>query len=806
MTTYDLFGGGLTVREELHSFINAAWDNYLQANDFAVQSLEYCSVYNLIGLNGKIDGQSLYVSSYYNDATDIGGFTGGGVFLWDSAKSKIHHNGITIISPTAGWDGSSSTLSDFLNGINETDAGGVGCWVRQYSNLNILMAGAVGDGVANDRAAFQAIVNILPSTGSYVIEVPAGSYLGALASITLGSRHITWRETGEVSYPTSEPAGVREPITAVSLNSVFNLVGRPGTARGQRVQIAGYYPWSSISAKLKGGGTFYWIPTLAKSRHNGATIISPTVPWDGTQAGVAAYIAKTGETNAGGTTGCWVRLYDTLDLYMFGAVGDGVADDYAALQKAFDTAGNDTASNGGYLGVPKGTFNTSQELLISFPFTNIFGRGWRLSNIQSTSTTANLVRVIANRQSVKMGGLSLTRSVTPVSGAGLAVDANGNQLDFSDMMIQGHYTGFSGTATAYSYLRNIISQRNISHGVAIIGDGATNAAQWNMNTVLSTQNGGEGFHFEAVAGTAGQMIVGEMVNCKTALNSGKGAAFYGLPTVPIQDIRLVNPFFGSDGGDELYLDTYGMQHTISSPFFEQPGRVKTGPSLSTPASGIGSGMNITANNEDVTISNPTVSVVSEHGIVTAAEITTITGGIILRCNIANTGKNAIEHTGGVLKITGTTESGTDHVLGLHTYDESKLTAIGVTLSGSAANLYVADANAGQGNLLLITPTGVISQQQSMVIGSATGGDKGVGTVNAASNYYLNGTQVVSARQTGWTADTGTDKRTANTTYSATASAAYDQTEIQALMDAVKDQSQTMKALKDDLIAHGLIGS
>jgi hypothetical protein len=65
---------------------------------------------------------------------------------------------------------------------------------------------------------------------------------------------------------------------------------------------------------------------------------------------------------------------------------------------------------------------------------------------------------------------------------------------------------------------------------------------------------------------------------------------------------------------------------------------------------------------------------------------------------------------------------------------------------------------------------------------------------------------LSPTKTGWTADSGTAKRTANTTYSATASGAYVQAELQAAMDALKDATQTIKAMKDDLIAYGIYSS
>jgi hypothetical protein len=79
-------------------------------------------------------------------------------------------------------------------------------------------------------------------------------------------------------------------------------------------------------------------------------------------------------------------------------------------------------------------------------------------------------------------------------------------------------------------------------------------------------------------------------------------------------------------------------------------------------------------------------------------------------------------------------------------------------------------------------------------------------LSSGKTVEVNSVQVVTARQTGWSADTGTDKRTANATYSGTAEATYTQATIQTLMDAVRDQSRTMKSLKADLTTHGLIGA
>jgi hypothetical protein len=72
-------------------------------------------------------------------------------------------------------------------------------------------------------------------------------------------------------------------------------------------------------------------------------------------------------------------------------------------------------------------------------------------------------------------------------------------------------------------------------------------------------------------------------------------------------------------------------------------------------------------------------------------------------------------------------------------------------------------------------------------------------------YYINSTQVVGARQTGWTAGTGTANKGAFATYAGhTASASYVQAEAQSTDDATKANSQRIKAIEDALRTHGLI--
>lgn len=106
------------------------------------------------------------------------------------------------------------------------------------------------------------------------------------------------------------------------------------------------------------------------------------------------------------------------------------------------------------------------------------------------------------------------------------------------------------------------------------------------------------------------------------------------------------------------------------------------------------------------------------------------------------------------------------------------------------------------------------------------GAAGAGVIHALNDVHLDssklydgatGLQLVGARKTGWAADTGATKRTATAAYVVGAAlavgAAYSQAEVTAIKDrqalieaALRDATQTIKALKDDLIAHGLIGA
>ncbi|EBO3101412.1 phage tail protein [Salmonella enterica subsp. enterica serovar Tennessee] len=89
--------------------------------------------------------------------------------------------------------------------------------------------------------------------------------------------------------------------------------------------------------------------------------------------------------------------------------------------------------------------------------------------------------------------------------------------------------------------------------------------------------------------------------------------------------------------------------------------------------------------------------------------------------------------------------------------------------------------------------------------SRTGTQTLASSLNVSGSYSVNGTKVVGARQTGWTAATGTTNKGAfDADLTFTVSDTYTQSEIQAIANALIAERRRTKALEDALRAHGLI--
>lgn len=128
--------------------------------------------------------------------------------------------------------------------------------------------------------------------------------VGSVAALGVAS------QTGSASAAPGASAGR-------SFDTLAELKTTAGTANGEVAYLLGV----KSGSPGKGAGPFRWSSTSTASA-NDVTVVAVT----------------------GTSTGRWLRIYDSLNVQMFGAVGDGVADDTSALQAARDYLNSITGS------------------------------------------------------------------------------------------------------------------------------------------------------------------------------------------------------------------------------------------------------------------------------------------------------------------------------------------------------------------------------------------------------------------------------------------------------------------------------
>lgn len=138
--------------------------------------------------------------------------------------------------------------------------------------------------------------------------------------------------------------------------------------------------------------------------------------------------------------------------------------------------------------------------------------------------------------------------------------------------------------------------------------------------------------------------------------------------------------------------------------------------------------------------------------------------------------------------------------------ELRITANTNAISGIEVRLSTAE-----GKIVTLSQTvDGLSQTVSNIAGdyvskSATSQQSLASPLNVTTSYSVGGTKVLGARRTGWTAATGTALRGAfNSDQYPSFSATYQQSELNTLRDMVVIARQRLKALEDDLRAHGVI--
>ena len=310
------------------------------------------------------------------------------------------------------------------------------------------------------------------------------------------------------------------------------------------------------------------------------------------------------------------------DVTAYGAVGDGVTDDTVAIQSAF---------NVGIGKFPAGIFKISSALTISQDNLKVVGAGRDATQLVHYGTTTPCIYVNAALTAIEVSNMTITRSstVTAASGGnGIDFGRVGSFLKISDVIVRKQYRGVVLGPTDYSFFSNSISEKNVDNGVhlsVVATSTANGACQWQFTNILSAQNGHHGFYVTSTVGGPTAMALGEILNCATYANTGRGFSVTGTAACPVHGVRILGGFFGEDADNEVDLDTYGDLHKVENVFTELAGKSPTGPTLSSTASAIGTGIAISVNNKNVLVGGCWATNHSKNGIFTNSSSTVITG-------------------------------------------------------------------------------------------------------------------------------------------------------------------------------------
>jgi hypothetical protein len=175
--------------------LDRTWDGIVAQNNGAANQVPLANITALQAVTWPL-GRPSTISLVSNWTTG----DGGGLFRWDAASTATD-NGGTIIKETAVTTGR---------------------WFRQYVGaVQVKWFGALGNGVANDRSAFQS-AHVAAGSG-VIIEVPAGAYFFGASDLTVTGRRFLF--TGAVTFPSGQLLGALFEIIDAATGAISYTTG-----------------------------------------------------------------------------------------------------------------------------------------------------------------------------------------------------------------------------------------------------------------------------------------------------------------------------------------------------------------------------------------------------------------------------------------------------------------------------------------------------------------------------------------------------------------------------------------------------
>ncbi len=587
--------------------------------------------------------------------------------------------------------------------------------------------GADPSGVSSSFAAFQAAINATPTSGMQVVHVPRGRYSGGLGGLSLGGRVVCWTEEGTVVYVGGAPPGAR------AFTNYDNDTSRPWFYQALGVGFD----------DATGVGTVPLLRLQKTSAFTGgpaAAVYGVLSVYDRVGGGYAEALAA---AVAQGAT----ALTFATDLTTVLATGMPVSG--SGIAAGTTIAATPTIANG------VTTVTLSQPTLLPI----------------AQGLTINLGGS-AQAPSETVGGIVYDWYNTETTGkpeaVGLQIAANfrqaGSAFGFATNFVCSDWTG----------LKSSSSNNTMNNEFDLVRSGPDDA---DICTVLTlalherspSADGPTSFYCGLLVRPAGfGGITGFLPTGPSTIKNGVLCSTVGMATQHGLYGNFIDAF-ACDGGAQNGVHLFSGSHTFITAAASASGAttlsfynglgINVGQQVSGPA-GVATGTTVTAvtmtgSNTVVTISSPLTAAVNTGSPTTFTA--TYNDGVRLDGVYADAAI-AVAAAGqtGLVKL-GSTLSAAGAVVGEVQFVGQNLAASAVAFSAVQTSIVSASAGAETGTIS-ISASHNGTMVQEMVLGGGVGlgaasAPKGGGSLNLGSVLYVAGTQVVGARNTGWTAGT-----------------------------------------------------
>jgi hypothetical protein len=342
------------------------------------------------------------------------------------------------------------------------------------------------------------------SAGATVLGAPIriGAYDSFRVRYNAGQlKWYTLDTTGDGSGPTASI--LRQTFAGDGVTTNYTLAEIP-PALGETLQIFidGVYQ-ERAGYNIAGAFLIFSAPPP-----NGTAI--EVLSWDalGGGATTADLVTYTPAGTGAVATTVQDKLRESVSVMDFGAVGDGVTDDTAAIQAAINSI-----PSGGVIYLPVGTYLTSGSININTAGVHFIGSGTTVGNVKILANHTNGPVIRVSKAGCKLSDFAVdatvTRQVAPAgTNYGIQYEANDlasqfitrqRCLDISVRNQPSHGVVVVG-AVWYSEFTRIICDANGGHGFAIDDGVLTSRANkdaaigfLSVSDLVSTDNGGHGF-------------------------------------------------------------------------------------------------------------------------------------------------------------------------------------------------------------------------------------------------------------------------------------------------------------------------